>query len=168
MLQIARMAHKIVGLAMLYDKDAIGLEQIVLEDEVGDGIDVVKGIGRVGKDEVELLAATLDKPEHIAADEHVGIGAQLGHALADEVGMVAVGLDADHLRAASRQHLERYAARAGKEVERHGAVEVYISIEHIEDILLGKVCSGSRLERTWYIEVASLIYSCDNSHLPRI
>ena len=76
MLQIARMAHKIVGLAMLNDEDAVGLEQIVLEDEVGDGVDVVKGIGRVGKDEVELLAATLDKPEHIAADEHVGIGAQ--------------------------------------------------------------------------------------------
>ena len=49
MLQIARMAHKIVGLAMLYDEDAVGLEQIVLEDEVGDGVDVVKGIGRVGK-----------------------------------------------------------------------------------------------------------------------
>ena len=57
MLQIARMAHKIVGLAMLNDEDAVGLEQIVLEDEVGDGVDVVKGIGRVGKDEVKLLVS---------------------------------------------------------------------------------------------------------------
>lgn len=36
MLQIARMAHKIVGLAMLNDEDAVGLEQIVLEDKVGE------------------------------------------------------------------------------------------------------------------------------------
>ena len=46
-----------VVLAMFEDEDAFGSEDVLLEYEVGNLWQFLEGIGRVGKDEVELLAA---------------------------------------------------------------------------------------------------------------
>ena len=37
-------------------------------------------------------------------------------------------------------------------------------LQNIKDVLLCEICSWSRLERTWYVEVATLILSCYDSH----
>ena len=78
--------------------------------------------------------------------------------------MVAVGLDANNAFTTSRHEFEGDAAGAREEVEGVDTVKVDISVEHIEDILLGKVCCGSGLESSWYIEVATLVLSCNYSH----
>ena len=78
--------------------------------------------------------------------------------------VVAVGLDANHACTTSRHKFEGYAACTREEVEGIYTVKVDIAIEHIEDILLGKVCCGSGLERTRHIEVATLVLSCNYSH----
>ena len=44
-------------LAMFEDEDAFGSEDVLLEYEVGNLGQFLEGIGRVGEDEVKLLAA---------------------------------------------------------------------------------------------------------------
>ena len=78
--------------------------------------------------------------------------------------VVAVGLYTHYACTTSRDEFEGYAARAREEVEGIYTVKVDIAIEHIEDILLGKVCCGSGLERTRHIEVATLVLSCNYTH----
>ena len=78
--------------------------------------------------------------------------------------MVAVGLYTHYACTTSRDEFEGDAACAREEVEGIDTVKVDIAIEHIEDILLGKVCCGSGLERTRHIEVATLVLSCNYTH----
>jgi len=157
---------EVVLLAMLEDQETAGLEHLLFEDEAGDGRQFGESIGWVGEDEVELLLAGADEAEDVAADEDVvAVGRYLLHTLADERGVVAVCLHAYHRRAAARQHLERYAARACKEVESVGTVKVDVSADDVEDVLFGEVGGGSCLEGSGNVEVATLVYSSYYSHI---
>ena len=51
------MLGEIVVLAVFEDEEPVGLEQTALDDEVGQCGEFLEGVGRVGKDEVELLFA---------------------------------------------------------------------------------------------------------------
>ena len=66
---------------MFEDEDAFGSEDVLLEYEVGYLWQFLQRIGRVGKDEVELLAARLDESEYIATDRGAYIGAKFLKAL---------------------------------------------------------------------------------------
>ena len=57
MLDKAGMGGEVVVLAMFEDEDAFGSEDVLLEYEVGYLWQFLQRIGRVGEDEVELLAA---------------------------------------------------------------------------------------------------------------
>ena len=149
---------------MFEDEDAFGSKDVLLEYEVGYLWQFLQRVGRVGKDKVKLLAARLDESEHITTDRGAYIGAELLKALGYESMVVAVGLYTHYACTASRHEFEGYAACAREEVEGIYTVKVDIAIEHIEDILLGKVCCGSGLESSWYIEVATLVLSCNYSH----
>ena len=165
MLDEAGMGGEIVILAVLEDEDAAFPEDAFFEDEVGNLGQFLQGVGRVGKDEVELLAAGLDETEHVATQrEGLGVGIQFLQAVADEAVVVAVLLDADHLAAAAGEEFERDAARAGEEVEGGGSVEVDVAGEHVEDVLLGKVGGWPRLERARNLKVASLVFPSYNPH----
>ena len=94
-----RMRLESVVLAMLQNKDAVGSQQLMLEDEVGQGRELFKRIGRIGKDKGKLLVARLEKAEGITTDEQVVVSTDLFHALGNEAGMVAVSFHADDLRA---------------------------------------------------------------------
>ena len=61
---------------MFEDEDAFGSKDVLLEYEVGYLGQFLEGIGRVGKDEVELLAARFDEAEYITTDRGAYIGAQ--------------------------------------------------------------------------------------------
>ncbi len=101
MFQEAGMVGEVVVLAMFEDEDASLVEQVAFEDEPGYLGQFLESIRRVGKDEVELLMTALQEAEHVATDEQVALIAQLLEALAYEVGMVSVGLDAYHPATAS-------------------------------------------------------------------
>ena len=168
MLNKVGMLREIVVLAVLEDKDALRLQQTVLEDEVGNSGQLLQGIGRVGKDEVELLVAGLNVTEDIGAKtlniERISLPFQLFDALQDEAVMVAVLLYADHLGTASRQELKRDAARAGEEVEGCSTIKVDVAHQHIEDIFLGKVSRWPRLKRARNVKVPPFVYAGDDSH----
>ena len=168
MLNKVGMLREIVVLAVLEDEDALRLQQAMLEDEVGNGGQLLQGIGRVGKDEVELLVAGLNVAEDIGAKtlniERLSLPFQLFNALQDEAVMVAVLLYADHLGTASRQELKRDAARAGEEVKGCSTIKVDVAHQHIEDILLGKVCRWPRLESAGDVEMTTFVFTSDDSH----
>ena len=95
------MVGEVVVLAMFEDKDAAFVEQVAVEYELWNLGQLFECIGWVGKDEVELLMAALHESEYIATNQNVALFVQLLEALADEVGMVSVGLDAYHPATAS-------------------------------------------------------------------
>ena len=66
---------------MFEDEDAFGSEDVLLEYEVGYLWQFLQRVGRVGKDEIKLLAARLDESEYIATDRGAYIGAQFLKAL---------------------------------------------------------------------------------------
>ena len=90
-----------VCLAMLQDEQAVFLQQIVGKYQIGDGLQVGQLVRRVGKDEVELLATTLNVLEHIASDRQALVGIYLPHHFADESIVVTVFLYTDDLLASA-------------------------------------------------------------------
>ena len=68
MLHKVGVAGEVVVFAMFEDEDTLGLEQAFLEDETWNLGQLFQGIGRIGKDEIELLFARLDEAEDIASD----------------------------------------------------------------------------------------------------
>lgn len=124
------MLGEVVILAVLEDEETVGLQQSALDDEVGQRGEFFQRIGRVGKDEVELLMAGLDESEDISAEcYHIGdsppvirfathrgdsplCGGEFFQAVLDEAMVVAVEFDADDATAATREKFEGDAARA--------------------------------------------------------
>ena len=158
-------------LAMLEHQDAIRFQEPLLEDQAGDGGQLLQGVGRIGEDEVELLLARLDEAEHVAAKgqdgrERVGRCGELLQTVADKTVVVTVQLDTDDMGTAARGELKGDAARAGEQIEGCRALQVDVAIQHVEDVLLGKVGSGPCLERPRYVEVPSFVSSSNDSHLP--
>lgn len=60
-----RMSLETVFLSVFQNKEAVFFQQIVSEDEVGQGFQPGKLVGRIGKDKVELLASALDVFEYV-------------------------------------------------------------------------------------------------------
>ena len=117
MVDEVRMAGEVVCLAVLKYKQAVFLQQLVAEDEVGQCLQPVQLIGRVGKHEVELRVAGLDVAEGIAAQREALVCFHFFHYFADEGVVVAVLLHAHYLLASARQQLDADAACPGKEVQ---------------------------------------------------
>ena len=118
------MVGEIVVLAMLENEDALFVEKIAIEYEVWNLGELLQCVWRIGKDEIELLLAGSQEAEYIAANQKIPVFAQFLETLADEVGMVAVGLYADHSAASTGYQFQRDAACAGKEVEGCGILEI--------------------------------------------
>ena len=151
----ARMLREIVLFAMLqYHYAVIGKQW---QGKVGNSLDIRQRIGRVCKDEVEPPLAAFQETECVALDESVVEGGEFVYALLYEACMVSVHLHADHLVTASAEQFQRYAASACKKVERSTAFKVNVAHHHVEDVLLGKVCSGTCLEGAWHLEMTSFI-----------
>ena len=132
-------------LSMFKNKYPIRFEHVVIQDQRRYLGQFIKCIGRVGKDEIELLAARFQIAKHIAANHHPVFFTYLLQTLADKGDMITVGFYADHLTATTREQLQRDTARACKQVERRQAFEIDIAVEHVEDILLGKIGCRTRL-----------------------
>ena len=81
MLHKPGMNGKIVIFAMLEDEYTIGCQYVLSENHVGNLWQFLEGVGRVGEDEVKLLAARLDESEYITTDGSAHIGAEFLKAL---------------------------------------------------------------------------------------
>ena len=158
------MVGEIVVLAMLENEDALFVEKVTIQYEVWNLWKLLQCVWRIGKDEIELLLAGSQKAEYIATNQKIPVFAQFLETLADEVGMVAVGLYADYSAASTGYQFQRDAASAGKEVEGCGILEIDVILQNIKDVLLCEIGGWSRLKRTGNVEMATLILSCYDSH----
>ena len=164
MLQESWMVGEIVVLAMFENEDAALVQKVTIQNEVWNLREFLQSVRWIGKDEIKLLLAGSQEAEHIATNQKILVFAQFLEALSDEVGMVAVSFYADDTLAATGNQFQGDAACAGKEVEGSGILEIDVILQNIKDVLLCEICSWSRLERTWYVEVTTLILSCYDSH----
>lgn len=78
MLPEVRMLFELVFARMLEDEDAVVVEDIAGEDDVGQLRQVLKGVGRVGKDDVESFVGTFQEVEDIGADSMEVVDAHAG------------------------------------------------------------------------------------------
>lgn len=169
---VAAVLHKpfvrgeVVVLSVFEHQQSALLQQSFLEYERRYAGQFFQRVWRVGEDEVELLPAALHESEGVASYEHACVGAYLCHALAYESRMVAVCLHAHHAAAPAREQFERYAARTCEEVESRRAVQLHVSVHHVEYVFFGKIGGRPRLERARNVEVTSLVQSCYYPHLP--
>lgn len=161
----AGMLGEVVLLAVLEDKETVGLEEVAAEDDVGQFGDLRQDVRRVGKDEVELLAALCHVLKGVGTNGK-GCGVlQLVEELLDEAMVTDIELHADDASAASADELQRNAARAGEEVEgRRCFAEVDVALQDIEEVLLGEVCRGTCRERARHVEVPAFVFAGDDSH----
>ena len=84
---------------MLKDKHTALNKHVVGKDEVRNSGQLLQGIGRIGKDEVELLRAAFNETENIATETLNIKVIQLFHALLNEAMVITVFLYANHLTA---------------------------------------------------------------------
>ncbi len=161
----AGMIGEVVMLAMLKDEEPVGLQQVFLQDQIGDLRQLIEGVGGIGEDDVELLMATLQETEYVATDENIVLLTDLLKTLTDEGCMISVGLHADDMAAATAHEFQGDASRSGEEVEGLGTVEVDIAAHDIEDILFGKIGRRTGLKRPRNFEMPAFIFSCDYSHI---
>ena len=82
---------------MFENENSIIGEQIAREHYVGYFLQLFQGVGRVGEDEVKLLVACFQKPEHVASDGDTAVGAEFCKTLFYEGIMVAVSFHAHHV-----------------------------------------------------------------------
>ena len=100
-LQESWMVGEIVVLAVLEYEDAVLVEHVAIQYEVWNLWEFLEGVRWVGEDEVEFLLVALQEAEYVATNQDVFFLAQFLETLADEVGVVAVGLHAYHSVAAT-------------------------------------------------------------------
>ena len=166
MLDEARMMGKVLLRSVLKDKESVLLEQALRKDDVGQFGQLRQGVGRIGKDEVELLAALRHELKGITAYGQACLVLKLVEKLLDEAMVSSVKLHANDATATSADEFERDASRAGEEVESCRLLaEVDVGLQDIEEILLGKVRRGPCREATGHVEVPAFVFACDDSHV---
>ena len=166
MLHEMQMLGEIIVFAVFKDKNAIFLQQLLFKNQVRNLWQLLQGVRRISKDEVKLLVATLDETEHITSNALNTLSCvQLIYTLLNKTMMVTIQFYTHHLSAATRQQFQRDAACAREKVKGRGTIEIDVTRQHVEDILLCKVRRRACLECARNIKMPTLIFPCDNSHI---
>ena len=165
MLDEARVLREVVCLAVLEDKEAVGLQQTSRKDDVGKFGYLRQDVWRVGKDEVELLATFRHELQGIASDGQCRRVLKLVEKLLDEAMVAHVKLHADDAAATSTDKFKRDTTRAGKKVECCRCLaEVEIALQDVEEVLLCEIGRRTCREGTRYLEMSAFVFAGDDSH----
>ena len=152
MLPEVRMLFELVFARMLEDEDAVVGEDIAGEDDVGQLRQVLEGVGRVGKDDVESFVGTFQEVEDIGADSMEVVHAHAGGGLFDEINALVVDVDGGDLFRPTGDELERHSSCACKEVHDSALFIVDIVVEDVEEAFTCHVGSGTDRQRGGGIE----------------
>ena len=157
---------EVMVLAMLKDQKTALAQKITLQNHIGKFGDLLQHIRGICKDEVELLPALTDVLEHIALNGDGRKVLQLVDKLLDELEMQRILLNAYNTGTSTGKQFESDAAGSCKQVKGNGFLfPINIGIKNVEEILLGKVGSGTCLECTGNIEMTSLVFTCYYTHI---
>ena len=150
---------------MFEHKESSLLEQATFHYDVGHLWQLLQSIRRIGKDEVEAFTTACQISKHIGTDGEGFLCLQLIHETADEAEVEWITLHRHHMSASSAQQFQGDASRTRKEVQCRGLfIEVQVSLQDIEEILLGKIGRRSGTERRGHIETTTSINSTYDSH----
>jgi len=136
------MAGEVVFGPVFQYEQSVGGQEAGAEDLVGQGVESLDGVGRVGEHQVEGLGANVQEVEDVVPHDLHAAYAQRGGRLADEGGVGGVHLHRHDVAAAPGGHLEADAASAGEEVKEYRLFKVYHPHKDVEQPLFGKVGGG--------------------------
>ena len=164
----------VVGGVFQYEK-TIGVEQNLRlpvftgpgggEDLVGQGVDAFQGIGRVGENQVEALAAQGQKVKDIVVDDGDDVVQPEGVGLLlDEAGVVGVHFDAMNASSSAGSKFKTDGTCAAEEVEHLQIFKLVDVVEGVEQSFFGKICRGARLVTRRGCDAPSPQLSADDSH----
>ena len=130
---------EVMVLAVLQDEPSVGLEQLLLKDQIGQGRQLLQGIRRIGIDEIETDMTGMQEPEHIAAHDTQIMNTELPAGLDDEILLGMRQLHRRHLTRTATDKLQSDTTRTGKQIEHVHPLEVHAVLEQVEQALLGEV-----------------------------
>ena len=133
------MLGEVMVLAVLQDEPSVGLEQLLLEDQIGQGRQLLQGIRRIGIDEIETDMTGVQEPEHIAAHDTQIMNTELPAGLDDEILLGMCQFDRRHLTRTTTDKLQSDTTRAGKQIEHVHPLEIHPVLQQIEQALLSEV-----------------------------
>lgn len=165
MLDEARMLGKIVIATMFENHQTAFLEE--RESNIRNVLEILKCVGRIGKDDVKLFFACAYIFEHITFDRYPFLRIKNMLNLMKKLIMLEIHLNAHYLAATTTCKLNAYAARSSEEVEGgRGFVKVdVVVLKNIEQTFFGEVGCRTSLEIGWGRNVAALVFTSDNAHI---
>ena len=146
------------------DEIAARMQQIQRKDLVRKPVQPVQGIGRIGKDQVELLVTDGQEIEDIVPHHGYGIQPQARSFLLDERGVLAGHLHAVHAPGPARSELEGDGTGAPEKVQHLEVLEFILVVQNVEQALLGKVRGGPGLVAGRRKDHFPFQFSADDSH----
>lgn len=151
---------------MFQNEQATIVEDVTIQNYIRHLRQLLQCIRRIGKDKIKTLTATGQITKYISANGEGFFSLKLINKATDEAKVEWVILDRHHMSASSAQQFQGDASRTRKEVQCRGLfIEVQVSLQDIEEILLGKVGGGSGFESAWYLKAASLVFACYYAHI---
>ena len=137
----------------------------MLKDVVNDFLDVWEVVGRIGENDVELLAAGGGVRECVLTDDrYLVIILQLVDGFLNEFGTQQILINSHHRQSASRGELVSDVAGACKKVKNPDIVQVKVVVQDVEQALLAHIHSWSHRQVTWRDDVTAAILPTDDSH----
>ena len=149
---------------MLQDKIAAGMQEVQGKDEIRDAGKTLEGIGRIGKDNIELFAADGQEIEDVVPHHgHVG-KAQTGRFCLYERGILPGHFHTVDTGSAPGGELKGNGTGAAEQVQDLEVLELVFVVQDIEEALLGKVRGGTGLVSGRGQDALSFQFSADDSH----
>ena len=125
--------------AVLQDEIAPGVQDVLRKDLVRKRLQPLKGIRRIGENDIELFPADRQEIEDVVPDHrHVGEAEARSFSL-DEGRVAPLHLDAIHPRSAAGSEFEGYGPSAAEKIQHLEVLELILVVEDIEESLLGEV-----------------------------
>lgn len=149
---------------MLKDENTILPKQIAAQDKLNDLLATLQIVGRIGEDNIKLLATTLQIEEHVGVRGVERRKAQLLGGFTDEGVVHRVDLHAGDTLCAPRRELIADGARTREEVQNIDILEVHEVAKHIKEVLLGEVGGGACPEVAGWGDGPTAIFSTNDSH----
>ena len=150
---------------MLEDKHAARAQQIALQHQIDDRLAALQIVGRIRKDDVELLGAVFQVEKDIRLDRMELFDTELRRGLPDEIVVHRVDLHRRDAPGPPRGELVADRTRPGKEVQHVALLEIDQVAQHVEEVLLGEVRRRTGPQVAGRIDRPALVFAADYSHV---
>ena len=162
------MVREIFLLRVLKDKNSPFAQDFALHHKRNDLFATLQIVGSIRKNKVKLLRTALQIEKSVCLDGVERANTQLAGRLANEIMVHGVDLDRGDRFGATRTKLIADRAGTSKKVQHVALLDVDEVLQHIEEILLGKVGRRTCSEVLGRVDGAPLECSADYSLCSRL